>query len=181
MEIIIVLTLLLVAVILFSLEKISVDIVTCLILVVLVLTGILTTKEAFAGFSSDFMLILASIFVITTAIMENGVLDSAANFMLKLSKSRPKRILLYLVSLTGGISAFMNNTTATALMINPVISIARKSGYSPSKFLMPVAFASIVGGTCTLIGTSTNVAVSGYLKGLNMEPLGMFEFSLVGL
>ena len=111
MEIIIVLTLLLVAVILFSLEKISVDIVTCLILVVLVLTGILTTKEAFAGFSSDFMLILASIFVITTAIMENGVLDSAANFMLKLSKSRPKRILLYLVSLTGGISAFMNNTT----------------------------------------------------------------------
>ncbi len=181
MEITIVLSLLILAVILFSLEKISVDIVTCLILVVLVLTGILTTKEAFAGFSSDFMLILASIFVITTAIMENGVLDSAANYMLKLSKSKPKRILLYLVSLTGGISAFMNNTTATALMINPVISIARKAGFSHSKFLMPVAFASIVGGTCTLIGTSTNVAVSGYMKSLNMEPLGMFEFSLVGL
>lgn len=181
MEITLVLGLLILAVILFSIEKISVDMVTCLILVVLVLTGILTTKEAFAGFSSDFMLILASIFVITTAIMENGVLDSAANYMLRMSKSNPNRVMLYLIGLTGGISAFMNNTTATALMINPVVSIARKAGCSPSKFLMPVAFASIIGGTCTLIGTSTNVAVSGYLKNLNLEPIGMFEFSLVGV
>ncbi len=81
MEIAIVLSLLVVAVILFSLEKISVDIVTCMLLVVLVLTGILTTQEAFAGFSSDFILILASIFVITSAIQENGVLDVAANYM----------------------------------------------------------------------------------------------------
>lgn len=180
MEITLVLSLLLIAVILFSLEKISVDIVTCMLLVVLVLSGILTTKEAFAGFSSDFMLILASIFVITTAIQENGVLDSVANYMLKMAKSNPNRILLYLISLTGVISAFMNNTTATALMINPVVSISRKAGFSPSKFLMPVAFASIIGGTCTLIGTSTNVAVSGYLKNINMEPISMFEFSAVG-
>lgn len=181
MEIAIVLSLLLLAVILFSLEKISVDIVTCILLVVLVLSGILTTKEAFAGFSSDFMLILAAIFVITTAIQENGVLDAAANYMLKMAKSNPNRILLYLITLTGSISAFMNNTTATALMINPVISISRKSGFSPSKFLMPVAFASIIGGTCTLIGTSTNVAVSAYLKNLDMEPISMFEFSGVGV
>ncbi len=83
--------------------------------------------------------------------------------------------------MTGGISAFMNNTIACALMINPVMSISRRAGLSPSKFLMPVAFASIVGGTCTLIGTSTNIAVSAYLKNIGLEPLGMFEFTGVGI
>src|SRR6188474_1289598 len=127
MEITIVLSLLLLAVILFSLEKISVDIVTAGILCVLVITGILTTKEAFAGFSSDFMLILASIFIITTAIQENGVLDTAATWIVKKARSKPTSLLFYLTALTGSISAFMNNTTATALMINPVMSISRKS------------------------------------------------------
>src|SRR6188474_600075 len=125
MEITIVLSLLLLAVILFSLEKISVDIVTAGILCVLVITGILTTKEAFAGFSSDFMLILASIFVITAAIQENGVLDTVANYVTRKSKSQSNPILFYLIAFTGTISAFMNNTIATAIMINPAVSISR--------------------------------------------------------
>jgi di/tricarboxylate transporter len=81
----------------------------------------------------------------------------------------------------GLISGFMNNTTVTAMFMGPIIRLARQAKVSPSRLLMPLAFASIMGGTCTLIGTSTNVAVSGYLRENGYEPLGMFEFFGVGL
>jgi di/tricarboxylate transporter len=77
-------------------------------------------------------------------------------------------------------SAFMNNTTITALMLNPTIGLAKLSGLAPSKVLMPLAFASILGGTCTLIGTSTNVAVSGYIAKQGLERIGMFDIAPIG-
>ncbi|MBK7109269.1 MAG: hypothetical protein IPH61_09115 [Bacteroidetes bacterium] len=75
----------------------------------------------------------------------------------------------------------MNNTSVTAMMINPAMSIARRTGTSYSKVLMPLAYASIVGGTCTLIGTSTNVAVNAYLSTNGYETLGMFDFTSIGI
>ena len=75
----------------------------------------------------------------------------------------------------------MNNTTVTAMFLPPVVALARRAKMAASKLLMPMAFASILGGTCTLIGTSTNVAVSGYMKKAGMPPLGMFEITPIGL
>jgi di/tricarboxylate transporter len=181
MQIAIVLGLLVVAVILFMTEKLSVDIVTLLLLIVLTTTGILTTEEAFAAFGSDFIIILASIFIITNAIEESGVLDALSS---RISNTKPAKLsglLAWLIPFTGFMSAFMNNTTVTALLISPAVSLSKKSNIPVSKILMPMAFASIVGGTCTLIGTSTNVAVGAYLAKNNIAQLRMFDFVWIGL
>ncbi|KAA5540768.1 SLC13 family permease [Adhaeribacter rhizoryzae] len=181
MEIIIVLSLLLIAIILFATEKISVDIVTLIMLIVLCTTRIITPQEAFAGFSSDFIVILASIFVLTAALEETGILEFMIARLVNIA-SRGAHILLFLVMLISGtISAFMNNTTVTAMFVSPLLGVSRKLKFSASKILMPLAFASILGGTCTLIGTSTNVAVSGYIDKAGFEPVGMFEISGIGL
>lgn len=181
MEIAIVLGLLVLAVILFSTEKFSVDVVTMGLLVVLMATKIITPQEAFSGFGSDFMVVLASIFIISGALQQTGVLDLIGSRLLALAKANPAYIVIYIMFAVGITSAFMNNTTVTAIFLAPVIAVARSMKLSPSKLLIPVAYASILGGTCTLIGTSTNIAVSGYLEKTGMEPLRMFEFLPVGL
>lgn len=172
--------LLITAIVLFASEKVRVDLVTLGILVVLTLSGILSPQEAFEGFSNDFMVILASIFIISGALSETGLLDTLGAKMIKLVKSR-RLFLSYTMLVTGFLSAFMNNTTVTALVTGPVVGMSRKLSVSPSRILIPVAYASILGGTCTLIGTSTNVAVSGYIAQVGLEPLGFFEFIWIGL
>jgi di/tricarboxylate transporter len=181
LDIAIVLSLLVTAIILFATEKISVDIITLLLLIALVATGILNPAEAFEGFSSDMIVILGSIFVIGGALQETGVLDELGSRLLKMASSSTNRLLLLLMGAAGSVSAFMNNTTVTAMLLPPVIGISRRARIPSSKLLMPLAYASILGGTCTLIGTSTNVAVSGYIERAGMQPLGLFEMTPVGL
>ena len=176
-----VLALLVIAIALFATERISVDIITFLLLIALVISGILVPQEAFAGFSNDIIIILGAIFVISGALQETGVLDLLGARILKLAGTKPSRLLLLLMSSTAGVSAFMNNTTVTAMFLPPTIGVARRANISPSRLLMPLAFASILGGTCTLIGTSTNVAVSGYIKKAGMPELSMFEITPIGL
>src|SRR5690606_38852232 len=180
MEIALVIGLLVIAIILFATEKFSVDIVTIGLILVLSLSGIITPKEAFEGFSSDFIIILASIFIISGALAETGLLDKVGSQMIKVVKNKTL-FVGYTMFITGILSAFMNNTTVTALVTGPVIGMCRKLNLSPSKVLIPVAFASILGGTCTLIGTSTNVAVSGYIAQAGLEPLHFFEILGIGL
>ena len=162
-EIGIVLGLLLVAVGLFATRALPVDLVTIFLLLALVLTGILEPTEAFAGFSSQIIIILGSIFVINGALLEGRVIDLVSAWLLRVAGGSVNKLQLMTMSVVGGLSGFMNNTAVTSLFIGPTMSIARKLKISPSKLLMPVCFASILGGTCTLIGTSTNVAVSGEL------------------
>ena len=161
LEIGIVLGLLVVAVGLFATRALPVDLVTIFLLLALVLTGILEPTEAFAGFSSQIIIILGSIFVINGALLEGRVLDLVSAWLLRVAGGSVNKLQLTTMSVVGGLSGFMNNTAVTSLFIGPTMSIARKLKTSPSKLLMPVCFASILGGTCTLIGTSTNVAVSG--------------------
>ena len=163
LEIGIVLGLLVVAVGLFATRALPVDLVTILLLLALVLTGVLEPTEAFAGFSSQIIIILGSIFVINGALLEGRVLDLVSAWLLRVAGGSVNKLQLTTMSVVGGLSGFMNNTAVTSLFIGPTMSIARKLKISPSKLLMPVCFASILGGTCTLIGTSTNVAVSGEL------------------
>jgi di/tricarboxylate transporter len=160
-EIGIVLGLLVVAVGLFATRALPVDLVTIFLLLALVLTGILEPTEAFAGFSSQIIIILGSIFVINGALLEARVLDLVSAWLLRVAGGSVNKLQLTTMSVVGGLSGFMNNTAVTSLFIGPTMSIARKLKTSPSKLLMPVCFASILGGTCTLIGTSTNLAVSG--------------------
>jgi di/tricarboxylate transporter len=177
----IVIGLLIAAVVLFATEKVAVDVTALLLIVTLVVTGILTPEEAFSGFSSDIIVILGSLFVISGALQETGLLDLVAARLLKFAGRKRRTLLLTLMGSSAGVSAFMNNTTVTAMLLGPVMSLARSTNTAASKLLIPLAYASILGGTCTLIGTSTNVAVSGYMVKAGMEPLGLFEITPVGV
>ncbi len=181
MEIALVLGLLVVAVALFATEKIPVDVITIGLLLVLTMLGILTPTEAFSGFGSDFIIMLAAIFVVGAAMQKAGVLDIVGHKLFSMTRSRTRTLPTILMSAVSVLSAFMNNTTVTAMFVAPVVGLARKLKISPSKLLMPVAFASILGGTCTVIGTSTNVAVNAYLAKNGFEPFGMFDFAPIGL
>ncbi|HXH18190.1 MAG TPA: SLC13 family permease [Chitinophagales bacterium] len=181
MEIAIVIGLLIVAVALFATEKFSVDVITFITLIILVLTGIISSGEAFAAFSSDFVIMLAAIFVITSSIESSGVMDVLSDYISKTRAAKLLGVLIWMMPFAALLSAFINNTTLTALLLPPLLSIARKSSITPSKLLMPMAFAGMVGGTCTLIGTSTNIAVSGYLAKEGYGQLGIFDITPIGL
>ncbi len=181
MEAIFVLGLLVVAMWLFAREILPVEITTLLMLVALVVLKILSPAEAFSGFSNDIVIILGSIFVICGALQDAGVLEAVGSWLSGVSTMGFRTLLASLMGATGAISAFMNNTTVTAVMVPPVMGLAKRVGTSPSKLLLPVAYASILGGTCTLIGTSTNVAVSGYMKAIGLHEIGLFEITPIGL
>jgi di/tricarboxylate transporter len=175
-----VLGLLVVAIILFASEKFSIDVVTIGLLLVLIFAGILSPKDAFNNFSSDFMVLLASIFVITGAMSETGMLDAIGERLVRISSKNQTLLVLNVMIVTSVISTFMNNTTTAALMVGPVIGMCRKMNMSPSRVLMPMAFSSMIGGNCTIISTSTNVAVSGYIANAGMQPLGFWEIFSLG-
>ncbi|MCJ8164656.1 SLC13 family permease [Pontibacter sp. E15-1] len=180
MEIALVLTLLVIAVVLFATEKLSIEIVTLLMLIILASTRIITAEEAFAGLSSDFIIIIASIFILSAALQETGILDFAVVSLVRLAHRSSHLMLFVVMVVTGIVSAFMNNTTVTAMFVTPLVGLSKRINTSASKLLMPLAFAAILGGTCTLIGTSTNVAVSGYIAKTGLAPIGLFEISGIG-
>jgi di/tricarboxylate transporter len=181
LEIAIVLGLLAVGIVLFSTEVLSVDLVTLLLLAGLVLTRVLTPGEAFAGFGSDLILTLGAIFVLSGALQQTGAVSALAEWLEARAGRGQSRLLLILAAAVGVISSLINNTTATAVFLPPTLKAAHRLRIDPAKLLMPVAFASILGGTCTLIGTSTNLAASGFLDASGLEPLGLFELTPVGL
>ncbi len=181
MEPFLVIGLLACALVLFASEKVSVDLVTLGLLATLVLSGVLSAEEAFAGYGREVIVMLGSIFVVGAALRETGVLDTLGHLLARVSGGNVGRLKTGLLFGVGGISAFMNNTTVVAMFLGPVIGLARRMNLSPSHLLMPLAYASILGGTCTLIGTSTNVAVSGAFKQANLAEVGMFETARVGV
>ncbi len=181
MEIVIVLGLLILAIGFFISEKLSVDVVTVILLIILISTEIITKEEAFSGFGSDFIVMLASIFVIGSAIEKSEIFNTVSAQFVKKLGSKPIIILSTLMIFTALLSGFMNNTSITAMLIAPVLAVCQRIHISASKFLMPVAFASMMGGTCTLIGTSANIAGSAYLEKSGMNPLSMFELLPLGV
>lgn len=181
LSILLVLGLLVAIIVVFAFEWVSVDMATLILLAVLVVSGILTVDEAFSGFSNEIIIILASIFVLSGALMKGGVLDHLSDVIHRIAGGSRAKILLCVMPVTSLISSFMNNTTTTAVMMPAVLGLGRKSGISPSKVLIPLAYASMLGGTCTLIGTSTNVAASGYVASAGLAPFSMFEFLPIGL
>ena len=126
MEAWIVIGLLVIAVIAFATEKISVDLVTLSMLCVLVMCGILKAEQAFAGFGDRVIILLAAIFVIGAALRETGVLDTMGSVLANTLGTKPRRLMGMLMAVVAGVSAFMNNTTVTAVFVGPVMGLARR-------------------------------------------------------
>ncbi len=180
-EVLLVLGLLAAAIVLFAIERLPVDVVALAILAVLLVTGVLTPKEAFSGFSSDAVIVIGGLFVLTTAFRRTGAVDRIGAWIRRRAGDDPRRALLLLLPLVALFSAFMNNTTCTAIFLPFTLALARHAKVAPSKLLMPVAFASILGGSMTLVGTSTNVIVAELLPTYGQQELGMFELLPVAL
>lgn len=168
-------------IVLFATEKLPPDISAVLALVVLMATKTLEPPEALSGYASPVILLLIGIFIISAALVRTGMTEAAGRLVHRIMGSRPAGVMLGMTSTVALLSAWMNNTAVTPIFIPPAIGVARRLRLSPSRFLMPIAYASLLGGTCTLIGTSTNVAASGFLVRYGMEPIGMFELSKVGI
>ena len=170
-----------VALVLFSFEWISADVVALGLLLTLILTGLLPAREAFAGFGSDTVIMILALLIMTTALIRTGVVELVARAILRHAGTRYEVLLAVIMIAVAGLSAFISNTAAAALFLPVVIGIAARAKISPSRLLMPVAFASILTSSVTLISTSTNLVISGLMTRAQLEPLGMFELSPVGI
>ena len=180
-QIAIVLALLLFAVVLFSIERIPIEIVALLLVIALVLTNTLSAAEAFAGFGNDIVVTIAGLFILTGGLAKTGVIDAVGRRLHRAAGDNEFRITALIMFAAALCAAVMKNTTTTAMFLPVVLGISTRTGISPSRLLMPLAFGAILGGTCTLIGTSTNLAVSGALPRYGIEPFTMFELTRVGV
>lgn len=176
-----VLSLLLLALVLFMTEKLPVELVALIVMAVLLASGTLTVEESLSGFSNPATVTVASMFVLSAGLFRTGSLNWVGQWLSHFGRYGfwPTAILMMLT--VGVASAFINNTAAMAIFMPIALSVARDTGYSPSKLLMPLSFASMFGGICTLIGSSTNILVSTIATRHGQEPFGMFEFSKAGL
>lgn len=173
-----------VALILFAIDALRVDVVALILLLLLTvpsrwIEGLLTADEAVAGFGSTTIVVLIALFVLTAGIIRTGVVERLGLRLAAIGGTRPVGFSRFLVLAAAAISAFVSNTVTTAVFLPLAMGASRRAKISPSKILMPIAFASIMTGTMTVIGTSTNLVVAGQMKKLGMEPLGFFEMTPV--
>lgn len=168
-------------VVLLAFEWIRPDLVAMLGLVGLILAGMLSPGEALLGFSNPATVTVASMFLLSAGLQESGVVRLIGDRILRHGPDSPAGLTLLIGLVIGPISAFINNTAAVAVFLPIALRVCQEHRISPSRVLMPMSFFAMLGGTCTLIGTSTNVLVSTYAAQHGIRPFGMFEFSLLGL
>ncbi len=147
----------------------------------LALTGLLSPAEAFSGFSSPATITVAAMLVLSAGVERSGVMDVLAGRLVQLGERGERRLLIALFVPTAVLSAFLNNTPVVALMIPVTLALARRTGIAPSRMLLPLSYVSILAGTCTLIGTSTNILVDSLHRQSGGSGFGMFEFSGLGV
>jgi len=176
-----VLLLLAVALILFALDKLSVDVVGLIVLLALAIPRVLSPKEALSGFADDTILLLISLFVLTAGIVRTGVVERVGLWLASVGGRNPARVTQLILLAVAAVSSFLSNTVTTAVFLPIMIGVARRAGTALSRVLMPLAFASILAGSVTLIGTSTNLVVSSQLPRYGLPPIGFFELTPVGL
>lgn len=161
--------------------KIRSDLVALCALVALLLCHILTPEEALSGFSSSVVIMMIGLFVVGGAIFQTGLAKIISSRILKLAGKSETRLFLLVILATAAIGAFVSNTGTVALMLPIVVSLAMSAGMNPSRLLMPLAFASSMGGMMTLIGTPPNLVIQDTLTAAGYEPLSFFSFLPVGL
>lgn len=180
-DILLVLGLLLATILLFASDRLRMDIVAILVLLALMMSGLLAPKEALAGFGDPLVVLIAGLFVIGEGLFRTGVAFAIGNWLLGVAGNSETRLLVLLMLVVAGLSAFMSNTGAVAVFIPVALNLSTKANVPANHLLMPMAFSGSLGGMLTLIGTPPNLVVSNLLSREGMTPFNFFSFTPVGL
>ncbi len=157
------------------------DIIAMSGLFAVVVTGILGPTDMLKVFSNPAPLTIGAMFVLSSALEKTGVIDQLGQVFIKLAGQNEIRALIVLMIMAAGLSAFVNNTPVVVIFLPLIIGLARTTDLKASRLLIPLSFAGILGGTCTLIGSSTNLLIDGMTQQFGMAPFGLFEFSKLGI
>lgn len=165
----------------FIWEKIAIDITSLIAMALLMVTGVLTTKEGIAGFSNDATVTILFLFLLSAGLEKTGAINIVGRVMIKYIGKNQHLAFIAVLLVCGLVSAFLNNTAVVVIFMPIIFKIAKFTNQSPSKLLMPLSFAAIMGGTITLIGSSTNLVVNGVAVEHGYDAFGMFEVTPTGL
>lgn len=169
------------ALLLFISEKVSPDVTALTLFVILIVSGVLPAADAFSVLSNPAPLTIGAMFILSAALAKSGLIDQFATLLDRIAGFHYFTIMLMLVLGVGALSAFINNTPIVVIFVPVVLGLARRMKMPASKFLIPLSYAAVLGGTCTLLGTSTNLLVSGIMKNRGLPPMSMFELAWVGV
>lgn len=169
------------AVVLFATEKLRVDLVALMVMGVLLLSGIVTPEEGLAGFSNSATVTVGAMFILSAGLFRTGAVNSLGNLLVRLFKGNFWIAVTAMMLMVGVASAFINNTAVVAMLLPVMLGLSRETGIKSSKLLMPLSFASMFGGVCTLLGTSTNILVNSIAQRHGEPAMEMFEFSSLGM
>ena len=181
LEMWVVLAILVAAIVLFVTEWLRVDIVALGVVVGLMLSGVLTTAEALAGFSNPAVLSIAALFIVGGAVLTTGLADAIGRRILTVAGEGETRLMLVIMITVALLSAVMSSTGTVAVLLPAIISVAQRTRISPSRLLIPLSFGALLGGAATLIGTAPNLIVADLLVQAGLDPFGFFDYTPIGL
>lgn len=170
-----------VAIVCFIKEWFPLDITALMVMVLLMVLKLVTPEEGISGFSNSATITVMSMFILSAGVARTGAVDVISRWLVRRGGRKTSQQILVLGAVVGPISAFINNTAVVAVFLPVVEDWCRQRDISPSKLLMPLSFMTVLGGTLTLLGTSTNVVASGLSEQLGYEPFGLFQFTALGL
>ncbi len=181
LSIVLLIVIILAALILFSFETLPADVVALGVMLALILTGILPANVAFQGFGSETAIMILGLLILTSALVRTGVVQMLSRRILRTVGKSQNRLFWVITGAAGLLSGFISNTATAAFFVPMTIGLSRKLKVQPSKLLMSLAFAAVLASSITLVGTSTNLVVSGLMTQYGLAPLKMFELTPVGI
>jgi len=180
-ELLWVLCLLLVAIVLFTTNKLRMDVVALLVIIAFVLSGTLTLQEATVGFSDPNVILIAALFVIGEGLVRTGVAYQVGDWLVKVAGSSETKMLVLLMVTVAGLGAFMSSTGVVAIFIPVVLSVAARMKTAPGRLMMPLSFAGLISGMMTLVATPPNMVVNSELVREGIRGFGFFGVTPIGM
>src|SRR5690606_32428875 len=180
-ELLLVVAILVGAVVLFVTDKVRLDAVAVLVVLALAFAGVVTPAQALAGFADPLVAVIAGLFVVSAALTQTGLAGAVGAWLARVAGGHPLRMTVAVMVATATLSAFMSSTGTVAIMLPIVVRLAYRFEVSPSKLLIPVAYAAMIGGTLTLIATPPNLVASQTLADAGFGALGFFTLAPIGL